>query len=436
MKMRILVIGGGGREHALIWKIRQSPFVEDIYCAPGNPGIAELANCVDVAPTDVEALLSFVRKKEIDLTVVGPETPLVAGIVDEFESQGLTIFGPSKRAAEIEGSKAYAKYLMDRYDIPTADCIVFDKYEAASKYLNEIDYPTVVKADGLAAGKGTFICQTYEQAATALEQIMVKRVFGESGKNVVIESFMKGEEASVLAFTDGENLTYFHSAQDHKAIFDNDEGPNTGGMGAYAPAPVIDADMQERVRKEIMEPTVKAMALEKRAYRGVLYAGLMITPEGPKVVEFNCRFGDPEAQAILPLVKSDLVDIMFRIAKGKKIASEIELLDKWAMCVVIASGGYPDEYEEGKQIFGLEKDLGSDVLVFHAGTRQQNSKIVTSGGRVLGVTAVADDFPSVRKKAYWAVGKITFDKAYYRKDIGAKALLHLKNGPHKKGNSK
>jgi len=425
MKMRILVIGGGGREHALIWKISQSPLVEEIYCAPGNPGIAQLANCVDIAPNDTEALLSFVRKKGIDLTVVGPEAPLVDGIVDEFESQGLTIFGPSKKAAEIEGSKAYAKYLMDKYDIPTADCIVFDKHDDASKYLNEIDYPTVIKADGLAAGKGTFICQTYEQAATALEEIMLKKVFGESGKNVVIESFMKGEEASVLAFTDGENLAYFPSAQDHKAIFDNDEGPNTGGMGAYAPAPVLDAEMQERVRKEIMEPTVKALALEKRPYRGILYAGLMITPEGPKVVEFNCRFGDPEAQAILPLVKGDLVGMMFRIAKGKKIDSEIEFFNKWAMCVVIASGGYPDKYEKGKEIFGLEKNLGSEVVVFHAGTQQKNSKIVTDGGRVLGVTAVSDDFHSVRERAYWAVGKITFDKAYYRKDIGAKALLHL-----------
>lgn len=425
MKMRILVVGGGGREHALIWKISQSPLVEEIYCAPGNPGIAALAKCVDIAPTNIEALLSFVRKKEIDLTVVGPEAPLVAGIVDEFESQGLTIFGPSRKAAEIEGSKAFTKYLLDKYKIPTADCIVFDKHDEALQYLDEIDYPTVIKADGLAAGKGTYICQTREQAITAIEEIMVEKVFGASGNKVVIESFMRGEEASVLAFTDGENLTYFPSAQDHKAIFDHDEGPNTGGMGAYAPAPVIDSEMHERVREEIMEPTLKALALEKRPYRGVLYAGLMITPEGPKVVEFNCRFGDPEAQAILPLVKSDLVELMFRIAKGKKIANDIELLQKWAMCVVVASGGYPEKYEKGKEIFGLEKNFGQDVLVFHAGTRKQNGRVVTDGGRVLGVTAVADDFHGVREKAYWAVGKLTFDKAYYRKDIGAKALLHL-----------
>lgn len=426
--MKILVVGGGGREHALVWKIKQSSLVEEVYCAPGNPGIAELAQCVNIPQNDIAGLLNFVRKNEIDLTVVGPEQPLVDGIVNEFEAQGLNIFGPSQKAAEIEGSKVFSKYLLDKYKIPTADCIVFDDYEEAKSYLTEVEYPTVIKADGLAAGKGTIICQTEDQAVTALDQIMVKKTFGESGNKVVVEEFMIGEEASIIAITDGENIAYLPSAQDHKAIFDNDEGPNTGGMGAYAPAPIIDHKMFEQVHNEIIQRTINAMALENRPYRGVLYAGLMITKEGPKVVEFNCRFGDPEAQVILPLVKADLVDIMFRIARGKKVQTEIELLDKWAMCVVIASGGYPGSYEKGKQVFGLEKTktLGEDIVIFHAGTRQgDGGKIVTSGGRVLGVTAMADDFYSVREKAYWAVGKITFDRAYYRKDIGVKAQKHL-----------
>lgn len=426
MKMKILVIGGGGREHALVWKIGQSPLVEKIYCAPGNPGIAKMAECINISSKNMDALLSFVRKREIDLTVVGPEEPLVNGIVDEFEAQGLNIFGASKKAAEIEGSKVFTKYLLDKYKIPTADCIVFDKHEEALNYLKEVDYPTVVKADGLAAGKGTFICTAEDQAVTALNKIMVEKVFGDSGNKVIIEEFMSGEEASVMVITDGEKVIYLPSAQDHKAIFDNDEGPNTGGMGAYAPAPVIDAKMFERVRKEIVAPTIKALALEDRPYRGVLYAGLMITSKGPKVVEFNCRFGDPEAQVILPLIKDDLVEVMFRVAKGKHVPAELKLHKKWALCVVVASGGYPGSYEKGKQIFGLDKNLGEELIVFHAGTeRQENGKIVTNGGRVLGVTAVADDFYAAREKAYWAVGKITFDRAYYRRDIGVKALRHL-----------
>lgn len=425
-KMNILVVGGGGREHALVWKISQSPLVEKIFCAPGNPGIEELAECVEIQQNDIDGLLNFARKKSIDLTVVGPEDPLVHGIVDEFESHGLKIFGPSKKAAEIEGSKAFSKYLLDRYKIPTADCIVFENFDEAESYLKEVEYPTVIKADGLAAGKGAFICQTEDRALAALEKIMVEKTFGESGNKVLIERFMKGEEASVLAITDGENLVYLPSAQDHKAIFDNDEGPNTGGMGAYAPAPIITEEMFARVTKEIMEPTVKAMSLENRAYRGVLYAGLMITAEGPKVVEFNCRFGDPEAQAVLPLVNFDLAELMFRIATGKRIGPKIELFDKWTMCVVIASGGYPESYEKGKEILGLDKNLGDDINVFHAGTkRADNGVVVSNGGRVLGVTATAEDFYSVRERAYWALGKITFDKAYYRRDIGAKALRHL-----------
>jgi phosphoribosylamine--glycine ligase len=425
--MRILVIGGGGREHALVWKLRQSPLTEKIFCAPGNPGIRQIAECVDLKITDFEGLLNFARKNQIDLTVVGPEAPLVNGIVDEFEAQGLAIFGPSKRAAELEGSKAFTKYLLDKYKIPTADCIVFTNYNEARGYLSQVEYPTVVKADGLAAGKGAFICQNEEQAETALQKIMVERAFGPAGDKVIVERFMVGEEASVLAITDGSSLAYLPAAQDHKAIFDNDEGPNTGGMGAYSPAPVIDEQMLMRVQKEIFEPTIKAMALENRPYRGVLYAGLMITADGPKVVEFNCRFGDPETQAILPLVKSDLVEVMLRVARGKRLNDRIDFYNRWAMCVVIASGGYPGTYEKGKQIFGLDKKLGDDIVVFHAGTHENaDGKLVTDGGRVLGVTAFGSDFLTVRERAYWAVGKITFDKAYYRKDVGAKALAHLR----------
>ena len=425
--MRILVIGGGGREHALVWKILQSRLTEKVFCAPGNAGIKQMVECVDLKTSDTDGLLDFARKNQIDLTVVGPEEPLVNGIVDEFEAQGLPIFGPSQKAAELEGSKAFSKYLLDKYKIPTADCIVVSTYDEACRYLTQVEYPTVIKADGLASGKGTFICQNEEQAEIALELLMVERTFGRAGEKAIIEQFMVGEEASVLAITDGASLAYLPSAQDHKPIFDNDEGPNTGGMGAYAPAPVIDDKMLVRIQTEIFEPTIKAMALENRPYRGVLYAGLMITADGPKVVEFNCRFGDPETQAILPLVKSDLVDVMLRVARGKRLNDRIDIYKQWAMCVVMASGGYPGNYEKGKRIFGLEKKLGDDIIVFHAGTREDHEgQVVSDGGRVLGVTACGDNFRPVRERAYWAVGKITFDKAYYRKDIGAKALSRLR----------
>lgn len=424
--MRILVIGGGGREHALVWKIKQSSLVEKVYCAPGNPGIGQTAECVAVSASDIDGLLAFASKNKIDLTVVGPEDPLVHGVVDEFEAQGLAIFGPSQKAAEIEGSKAFAKYIMDKYQIPTADCIVFDNATDAQDYLQEVDYPTVVKADGLAAGKGAIVCQNEETARSAIDKIMVERAFGEAGNKVLIEEFLVGEEASVLALSDGTNIVTLPPAQDHKPIFDNDEGPNTGGMGAYAPAPIVDAAMLNRVRTEILEPAIKGMAIEDRPYRGVLYAGLMITSKGPRVVEFNCRFGDPEAQAVLPLIRGDLVDAMLRIAKGKGLKSQIALANQWALCVVIASGGYPESYEKGKRIFGLEKKLGDDIVVFHAGTVQSgDGQIITNGGRVLGVTAIGDSLEAVRERAYWAVGKIAFDKAYYRKDIGAKALHYF-----------
>jgi len=380
---------------------------------------------VNIRQNDIPRLLDFVRRKAIDLTVVGPEEPLVHGIVDEFESQGLSIFGPTSKAAELEGSKVFSKYLMKKYNIATAAYEVFQNHEQACRHLKKTKYPVVVKVDGLAAGKGTFVCASEELALSALNQTMVEKTFGASGTKVILEEFMVGEEVSVMGITDGESVAYLPSAQDHKAIFDHDQGPNTGGMGAYAPAPVMTSDLLQQVDAEIMRPAIKAMALEDRPYRGILYAGLMVTNDGPKVVEFNCRLGDPEAQAILPLVDSDLVEAMFRIAKGKRVR-DIKIANKWGMCVVLASGGYPGAYEKNKKILGLNKKLGNDIFIFHAGTKlQEGDEVVTQGGRVLGVTAIANDFHSVRERAYWAVGKITFDKAYYRKDIGAKALKHL-----------
>jgi phosphoribosylamine--glycine ligase len=347
--------------------------------------------------------------------------------VDAFEEQGLQVFGPSQKAAELEGSKVFTKYLLDKYKIPTAKYEIFDRFDDASKHLGRTDFPTVVKADGLAAGKGAIVCQNKEQAESALKRIMLNKEFGDAGRKVVIEEFMRGEEASILALTDGERFVYLPSAQDHKALYDNDEGPNTGGMGAYAPAPIIDEEMYARIRAEIVEPTIKALAKEDRVYRGVLYAGLMITESGPKVVEYNCRFGDPEAQVVLPLVDGDLVNIMFRIATRKRFDTDIRIKNRWGICVVIASGGYPGKYEKGKTILGLDKDLGEDVTVFHAGTsRGANGHVLTNGGRVLGVTALADDFYSARTAVYSAVGKIAFDNAYYRKDIGEKAKRYLR----------
>ena len=425
--MKTLVVGSGGREHALVWKISQSHQVSKIYCAPGNPGIARLATCVDVAVNDISGLLNFAREKKIDLTVVGPEAPLVAGIVDEFESSGLNIFGPSQRAAELEGSKAFAKGLFEKYNIPTATGLVFDVYEEARSYLHEVSLPIVIKADGLAAGKGTFICHNLRDGYDALEKIMKLLVFGTAGGRVVIEEFMVGEEASVFALTDGTSLAVLPPAQDHKRIFDNDQGPNTGGMGAYSPAPVVDDKMLERIKREILEPTIKAMAMEGRPYRGLLYAGLMMTNEGPKVVEYNCRFGDPETQAVLPGIDGDLVEGMVRVTRGDLGDYQLGWNKKWAVCVVMSSGGYPGPYESGKEILGLDHDFADEVLLFHAGTAwsANGCRIVTAGGRVLGVTGLGDNFRKARERAYAAIKKITFDRAYYRKDIGARALARL-----------
>ena len=420
--MKILVVGGGGREHTLVWKIAQSPLVKKIYCAPGNAGISQLAECVSISDTAIDELLKFADKNQIDLIVVGPEAPLAMGIVDTFQSQGLNIFGPSKRAAEIESSKIFAKYLMEKYHIPTATYKKFDQYLEAKKYLESVAIPIVIKADGLAAGKGAMVCFSREEAEESLQKTMVHHIFGDAGEKVIIEEYLRGQEASVLAFTDGVNVLPLVPAQDHKPIFDGDKGPNTGGMGAYAPAVLINEEIQKMIRKKILEPAVKGMALEDRPYRGVLYAGLIITKQGPKVIEFNCRFGDPETQAILPLVNTDIVPILQGCSIGRIEKMNIEASDKFTVCVIMASGGYPGNYEKGKEIIGLERDFGDDVIIFHAGTKHVNGKVVTNGGRVLGVTASSENIRDAIKRAYRAVGKITFDGAYYRKDIGYKAL--------------
>jgi phosphoribosylamine--glycine ligase len=424
--MKILVLGGGGREHALVWKLAQSPNVEKIYCAPGNHGIAQVATCVDIPVSDFGALRHFVKDRQIDLTVVGPEAPLVAGIVDDFATHGLRIFGPSQQAAMLEGSKAFAKELMWKYHIPTAAAEIFVEAQQALAYIERAPAPIVIKADGLAAGKGAIVARTREAARDAVRRMMQAREFGDAGNRIVIEEFMEGEEVSVQCVTDGKNLCALPAAQDHKAVFDNDEGPNTGGMGAYAPAPVMSVELMSRVERQILRPTIAAMANENRPYRGVLYAGLMITKDGPKVVEFNCRFGDPETQAIVPLISSDLAEMLWHAANGNLGGYELKIAPRWALSVVLASGGYPGNFETGMLINGLERIRNDEILVFHAGTAMDhNGNYLTNGGRVLAVTGVADNFLPAREKAYCAVGKIQFEGMHYRRDIGMKAMRYV-----------
>lgn len=419
--MRVLVVGSGGREHALVWKILQSPKVDKVFCAPGNGGITRIAECVDIEATDIKGLVHFARKKGINLTVVGPELPLTLGIVDRFQENGLTIFGPEQRAAEIEGSKGFSKDLMAKYHVPTAEYQIFTDAEEAVQYINEIEPPIVLKADGLAAGKGVLVCTSRSEAYDGVDRVMKQRVFGEAGNRLVVEEFFTGEEVSVLAITDGEDMVLLPPAQDHKAIFEGDRGPNTGGMGAYAPAPVMNVKLLEIVEKKILTPTIRGMKAEGRPYRGVLYAGLMITSGGPKVLEFNCRFGDPEIQAILPLVKTDLVELMMASIEGNVGKFSPHMKNDAAVCVVMTSGGYPGSYVKGKVIYGLDQ-VKSDIIVFHAGTKLKGKELITAGGRVLGVTAVDKTIEAAIEKVYKAVGKITFDGAYYRRDIGHRAL--------------
>lgn len=423
--MKILLIGGGGREHALAWKLAQSPKVERIFAAPGNPGIAELPKCECIALSldDLEKVADYAEDNGIDLTVVGPEATLVAGIADVFKRRGLPVFGPSKAAAQLEGSKAFSKELMAKYDIPTAFFKVCEDIETAKAYVEEKGTPIVVKADGLAAGKGVVVAMTKEEALEAIDDMMADQKFGNAGARVVLEEFMEGEEASLLAFTDGKTVVPMIAAQDHKRIFDNDEGPNTGGMGTYAPAPVMTDVLRLKATERVLKPVVAAMAQEGTPYQGCLYAGLMINGDSVKVVEFNCRFGDPETQVILPLLDGDLAEIMLACATGTLDEVEVAWHDQAAVCVVMASGGYPGSYENGKEITGLA-DANADeaIVVFHAGTKVVDGKIVTAGGRVLGVTSVDKNIRDARDRAYAAVEKIKFDEVFYRKDIAWRAL--------------
>lgn len=417
--MNILVIGSGGREHALFRKLMESPQTDKVYAIPGNPGMGEMT---DISVSDNAAILRFAKEKEIGLVVVGPEVPLMNGLVDELESAGIRAFGPRANAAEIEGSKSFAKDLMKKYGIPTARYEVFTEAEPARAYIRREGAPIVVKADGLAAGKGVIVAMSEQEALDAVNAIMEGNSFGDAGARVVIEEFMEGEEASLLAFTDGKTIRPMISAQDHKRAFDGDQGPNTGGMGTYAPAPVMTPEMIERATEEILKPTIAAMAKEGRPYAGCLYLGLMVTAEGPKVVEFNARFGDPETQVVLPLLDGDLVQIMCACADGTLADVPIHWKDGAAVCVVLAAGGYPATYEKGNEIHGIADAEKTGVLVFHAGTAAKEGKLVTNGGRVLGVVGMGEDIASAVRSAYAAVEKISFKDAYYRKDIAHRAL--------------
>ncbi|SDF69588.1 phosphoribosylamine--glycine ligase [Sporolituus thermophilus] len=420
--MRVLVIGSGGREHALVWKLAASPRVTQIYCAPGNPGIAALAECVPIDVSDITALRRFALERQIDLTVVGPELPLVQGLADDFAAHGLKVFGPKQAAARLEGSKAFAKALMQKYNIPTAKFAVFEDAAAAMDCIQRWGAPVVVKADGLAAGKGVVVAQTVDEALAAVRTIMCDQAFGTAGSRVVIEEYMEGEEASVLAFTDGCTVVPMVAAQDHKRAYDGDQGPNTGGMGAYAPAPVVTAAVRDRVVREILQPVVDALRQEGCLYQGCLYAGLMITAAGPKVVEFNARFGDPETQAVLPLLQSDLVTVMEACVDGRLHEIDVTWADGAAVCIVAAAGGYPGPYRKGDVISGLAAAEAAGALVFHAGTAVSGGELVTGGGRVLGVTACADTIAAAVDKAYQAISNINFANMHYRRDIARRAL--------------
>lgn len=418
--MKILVVGSGGREHAIIWKIAQSKKVTKIYCAPGNGGISELAECVDINVMDKEKMVAFAKENAIDLVMVAPDDPLVDGMVDAMEKAGIRAFGPRANAAIIEGSKAFSKNLMKKYNIPTAGYEVFTNSAEAIEYVKKGTFPTVIKADGLALGKGVIIAQNLEEAENAIHDMIDDGKFGKSGSRVVIEEFLTGPEVSVLAFTDGKTVKPMVSAQDHKRAYDNDEGLNTGGMGTFSPSRLYDKAKEEECMKNIFIPTIEAMQSEGRPFKGVLYFGLMMTSNGVKVIEYNCRFGDPETQVVLPRLETDLVDIMEAVIDERLDEIDIKWADNAAVCVVMASGGYPVSYQKGYEINGLEDVKSDDLIVFHAGTAIKDGKTVTNGGRVLGVTAVAPNLDMAIEKSYKAVEKISFKDAHYRKDIGIK----------------
>jgi phosphoribosylamine--glycine ligase len=421
----ILIIGSGGREHALGWKLKQSPAVKKIYFAPGNAGTSQIGENVALNYNDLKGLLNFAKEKKVDLTVVGPEEPLVMGIVDLFKKHGLKIFGPSKKAAQIEGSKIFSKRFMKRFKIPTAKFKVFENYQVAKKYLHQSSFPQVIKADCLAAGKGVIVAKNLNEGLTALKIMMKEKKFGEAGKKVVIEDCLIGQEASIICLTDGQVIKPLLVAQDHKAIFDGDKGPNTGGMGAYAPAPIVNQKLIKEITVKVLKPTIRGMKKIGRPYQGVLYAGIMLTSAGLKVLEFNCRFGDPETQIQLIMLKSDLVKLIEAVMKIKLKNEKIVFYPGASVCVALASGGYPGHYEKGEEIHGLDKIKGKNLVVFHAGTTIKNNKVVTNGGRVLGITSYGKNIKEAIKKVYGVIGKkgVFFRKMAYRKDIGQKAFL-------------
>ena len=421
MGMKVLVVGGGGREHAIVWKVAQSPKVEKIYCAPGNAGIAELAECVPIGAMEFDKLTAFAREKEIDLTIVGMDDPLVGGIVDAFEAEGLRVFGPRKNAAILEGSKAFSKNLMKKYNIPTASYETFKSPEDAIAYLEKNQkYPIVLKADGLALGKGVVVAQTIDEAKQAVREMMEGGKFGKSGARVLIEECMVGREVTELCFCDGRTIVPMVASQDHKRVFDGDKGPNTGGMGAFAPSPLYTPEIAARTTEEILLPTLRAMNAEGFTFKGVLYVGLMLTADGPKVVEYNARFGDPETQAVLPLLTSDLMEIMMAVREQRLDESMVRFADKAAACIILASGGYPGKYEGGKAITGIDAAEKRGATVYHAGTKLSDGQLVTAGGRVLGVTATGDTMRGAVDAAYAAAREIHFEGAHMRSDIGSR----------------
>ncbi|HUE31233.1 MAG TPA: phosphoribosylamine--glycine ligase [Verrucomicrobiae bacterium] len=427
--MRVLVIGSGGREHALAWKLRQSPSLDALYCAPGNAGIAEHAECVPIAADDVKGLLRFAEERRIDLTVVGPELPLTLGLVDRFTAAGLRAFGPTAAAARLEGSKAFTKELLRHERVPTAFFGVFGDPDDAARYVREVGAPVVVKADGLASGKGVFICATVAEALEAVDELMRARLFGDAGSRVVVEEFLEGEEVSFMALTDGTTVLPLAPSQDHKRALDGDRGPNTGGMGAYSPAPIVTPALQDRILREIMEPVVRGLARQGVRYTGVLYAGLMVQDGRAKVLEFNVRFGDPEAQVLLVRLRSDLLELLERTCEGRLAGATIEWDARAAVCVVLAAEGYPGAVERGRRIEGLESLRGwPDGVVFHAGTRRPDEALVTDGGRVLGVTALGDTIEQAVAAAYGAVAHISWPGMHYRRDIGQRALAGAAKG--------
>ncbi|MBN1213234.1 MAG: phosphoribosylamine--glycine ligase [candidate division Zixibacteria bacterium] len=428
--MKLLVIGSGGREHALVWKLKQSKKVEKIFCTPGNGGISQLAKCINIKADNIKTLADFAVRNKINLTVVGPEQPLALGIVDEFQKRKLKIFGPEKKAAQLESSKVFAKQFMQKYHIPTAPFKVFTTYAEAIGFCKSVEYPIVIKVDGLAAGKGVIVVENQDEANAIIEAIMMKQSFGKAGEQVVIESFLKGQEISIMTITDGKTILPLLPSQDHKQAFEGDRGPNTGGMGAYCPTTFVTDETMEHINDFILKPTINGLRNENITYRGILYCGLMLTDNGPKVLEYNCRFGDPETQAVLPLLKSDLIEIMLAVT-DKKLSSiaKLDWRKGFAACVVMTSRGYPNKYSTGHPISGLKKNWSNGNFVFHAGTRKENNNFFTSGGRVLGVTGINNNLKGALNSAYSMVKKIKYEGVTYRRDIGFRAF----QPPHPEG---